>query len=863
MTEAIRTHVSDGTTSLYAVDFELGYLERTHVFVYPTLEPTNYLVYTWISDTQIQLATSSIPANGIEFKIERRTPSASLINDFADGAILREEELDRSFKQAIMLNRETLDDIEEDTVSEEEVLELIEENTISEEEVLGLISEADLGAGGGSIISDTPPAAALQGTRWTNCTNQRSYVFTGTEWVEDRPSIGTTKNPLTYSTVATMLAAQDISAGDRVSTIVNNTTSNAGGAEYLVKTTAQAATDGDAIDGYVNHQLQSGLVAILLADSSINVLAAGVVSGTDSTLPIQAALNFSTASGIGEVVIPAGDWYGNWQIPVSGLTVVGQGLSITRCFAMINAPVFSIAPAGDTGVANVQQNGNAIKRITIKGNPNFTGRTEEHGIAIITPNHGTTNDSSIVSINNVVIEDCDVRELGGRGITVQAQPWGDTNLHRIVQSLQLRNTVSQFNARSGLFIEGHVIETQFIGFRCENNGSITSGRDDVSVAEKENSNLVIKAIETSATPTSINNYIFPGRIDLSGLVLAEVAKGTHEGLSCYITGGREIVLNTVDIENAYRAIEIDRYVAGGDTSDTQTVWSVEVANANVQGGGGTILESFATLKACRKFSYGNIHIYNDGAATVGINVVPSSYFHVGRVEDKGGNSLGQGTPVVDARAQTLGTQQLTIYEDGQYFVLAGAQWEIAGLNYNLPSFTPSQDTVITLFNRSNSAPIIMREPTVKTASPAINLASGLQLNSQSDSITLAYNSLTDAWNEIGRSITPVSVTTSTTVTTPTWTHEIKDGTAVAVTAKVACSQNNANNRAYYELRGLAYRSGGNAVLEGTQTVVEIESVAGLNASIIVTGNQVRVNVVGLAGTNITWYVEVEFTTAQV
>ena len=340
MTEAIRTHVSDGTTSLYAVDFELGYLERTHVFVYPTLEPTNYLVYTWISDTQIQLATSSIPANGIEFKIERRTPSASLINDFADGAILREEELDRSFKQAIMLNRETLDDIEE--------------NTISEEEVLELISEADLGAGGGSIISDTPPAAALQGTRWTNCTNQRSYVFTGTEWVEDRPSIGTTKNPLTYSTVATMLAAQNISAGDRVSTIVNNTTSNAGGAEYLVKLNAQAATEGDVIDGFENHQLQNGLVAILVHGVIIDPRKIGVVyDGSDTDAAVNQCIVLQR-----RLQIPIQWTSGTLGISTTkdlrGINSIfqGAGTSLT-IFAMAtdNIPIFQIGQ-NSAGSAN-------------------------------------------------------------------------------------------------------------------------------------------------------------------------------------------------------------------------------------------------------------------------------------------------------------------------------------------------------------------------------------------------------------------------------------------------------------------------------------------------------------------------------
>ena len=124
MTQAIRTHTSNGTKVLYDVDFDLGYLDRTHVFVYlDSDEPTTQLVYTWINDTQIQLQTA--PLNGVVFNIRRITPTI-LVNDFSNGAILREEELDRSFTQSLMVAEETEDNLTLGVVSQQDVIDLVE-----------------------------------------------------------------------------------------------------------------------------------------------------------------------------------------------------------------------------------------------------------------------------------------------------------------------------------------------------------------------------------------------------------------------------------------------------------------------------------------------------------------------------------------------------------------------------------------------------------------------------------------------------------------------------------------------------------------------------------------------------------------
>lgn len=108
MANTTRTYTGNGTTTLYPVDFALGYLSREYVYVYLAgNEYTNQLAYTWIDDTQIELTTAV--ADGVDFVIRRVVPRSTLINDYDDGAILRERNLDDSFRQALMALEEVAD----------------------------------------------------------------------------------------------------------------------------------------------------------------------------------------------------------------------------------------------------------------------------------------------------------------------------------------------------------------------------------------------------------------------------------------------------------------------------------------------------------------------------------------------------------------------------------------------------------------------------------------------------------------------------------------------------------------------------------------------------------------------------------
>ena len=100
--------IGDGTTTVYDVSFDLGYLRQEYVYVYLEGDSfTNQLSYTWINSTQIELNVA--PEHGVAFNIRRVVPRDQIVNDYEEGAILREDNLDDSFLQAIMILQEIQD----------------------------------------------------------------------------------------------------------------------------------------------------------------------------------------------------------------------------------------------------------------------------------------------------------------------------------------------------------------------------------------------------------------------------------------------------------------------------------------------------------------------------------------------------------------------------------------------------------------------------------------------------------------------------------------------------------------------------------------------------------------------------------
>lgn len=102
--ETIKTYYGEAGRTVYPVDFNLGYLDRSHIYVYAGEVPTEQLAYSWLNANQIELVTPFTV--GAPFVIRRITPRNELFNDYENGAILEERNLDDSFKQTLMVLEE-------------------------------------------------------------------------------------------------------------------------------------------------------------------------------------------------------------------------------------------------------------------------------------------------------------------------------------------------------------------------------------------------------------------------------------------------------------------------------------------------------------------------------------------------------------------------------------------------------------------------------------------------------------------------------------------------------------------------------------------------------------------------------------
>lgn len=98
----------DGSTTVYSVTFSLGYIRKEFVYVYlASQQYTEQLGYTWLNSTQIEL-DAPLPT-GTKFHIRRVVVRDKPVNDYESGAILRENNLDDSFLQHLMIQEEIAD----------------------------------------------------------------------------------------------------------------------------------------------------------------------------------------------------------------------------------------------------------------------------------------------------------------------------------------------------------------------------------------------------------------------------------------------------------------------------------------------------------------------------------------------------------------------------------------------------------------------------------------------------------------------------------------------------------------------------------------------------------------------------------
>ncbi len=109
MAKTLKEFTGVGDRTSYPVSFGLGFISREHVFVYSgeLTEYSTQLSYTWSNSNTIEL-DEPLPVGQVMY-IRRVVPRSELINDYEDGAILRESNLDASFLQALMILEEIQD----------------------------------------------------------------------------------------------------------------------------------------------------------------------------------------------------------------------------------------------------------------------------------------------------------------------------------------------------------------------------------------------------------------------------------------------------------------------------------------------------------------------------------------------------------------------------------------------------------------------------------------------------------------------------------------------------------------------------------------------------------------------------------
>lgn len=105
-----------------------------------------------------------------------------------------------------------------------------------------------------------------------------------------------------------------------------------------------------------------------------------------------------------------------------------------------------------------------------------------------------------------------------------------------------------------------------------------------------------------------------------------------------------------------------------------------------------------------------------------------------------------------------------------------------------------------------------------------------------------------------------NVQTSDATPTAAFTHAVSGATVEVIRATVAARQTNASNRAGYHLVAVVYREGGRATIQGRVTRThEAESNPEWNADLVVSGNDVQVQVTGASRATINWDVFAEIT----
>jgi hypothetical protein len=305
--KTIRATICNGVQTVFPVSFDLGFLDRSHIKVYTGNELIDEISYTWLNDITIE--TTGVLPVGTLLNIRRITPRNILTNDYENGAVLEERNLDDSFKQALMLLEEYSDGfITEDALltihsgmSLNGVLNMLGHritnvgNATSDTDAVNLKQLRDLVTGtlGANIVSETVPMTVqgVQGVRWykpSECTTYVQYCDGDScQWVQEpvQSAEGTLRDELAAvdSTV--------VVGGVEAATLVNRVYSVINILDYIPKSQWAAIKNFTSVydasdafqaamnsDGYVHIFVPVGRYRIA---KTLNVVTQVTVTGPD------------------------------------------------------------------------------------------------------------------------------------------------------------------------------------------------------------------------------------------------------------------------------------------------------------------------------------------------------------------------------------------------------------------------------------------------------------------------------------------------------------------------------------------------------------------------------------------------------
>ena len=104
MAKTYEQYTGDGIRTVYPVDFVLGYLDEADIYVYQGDDHTVQLSYTWQNATTIELSAPIAAATTL--RVRRVVDRSQIVNNYSDGAVLNEAQLDASFTQGLMITEE-------------------------------------------------------------------------------------------------------------------------------------------------------------------------------------------------------------------------------------------------------------------------------------------------------------------------------------------------------------------------------------------------------------------------------------------------------------------------------------------------------------------------------------------------------------------------------------------------------------------------------------------------------------------------------------------------------------------------------------------------------------------------------------